>query len=66
MSLCNAVTTVNIQSGRLAKVEKKTPKLNLYTNKTSQLIKNKTKKKQHSLFIFVEENQFSQYNCTSV
>lgn len=25
MSLCNAVTTVNIQSGRLAKVEK-TPK----------------------------------------
>lgn len=63
MSLCNALTTVNIQSGRLAKVEKN-KKLNLYTNKTSQLIKNKTKK--HSLFIFVEENQFSQYNRTSV
>lgn len=43
MSLCNALTTVNIQSGRLAKVEKN-KKLNLYTNKTSQLIKNKTKK----------------------
>lgn len=43
----------------------KKTKLNLYTNKTSQLIKNKTKK-NNILFIFVEENQFSQYNCTSV
>lgn len=43
----------------------KKTKLNLYTNKTSQLIKNKTKK-TNILFIFVEENQFSQYNCTSV
>lgn len=43
---------------------KKKKRLNLYTNKTSQLIK-KTNK-QHPLFIFVEENQFSQYNCTSV
>lgn len=64
MSWCNAVTTVNIQSGCLAKVEEKKT-LNLYTNKTSQLIK-KNKKQKHPLFIFVEENQFSQYNCTSV
>lgn len=58
MSLCNAVTTVNIQWGRLAKVEKK-KKLNLYTNKTSQLIKNKTKKTTFSVYICGRKSVFT-------
>lgn len=37
----------------------KKTKLNLYTNKTSQLIKNKTKKKQHSVYICGRKSVFT-------